>query len=91
MIEDIDAELRRRGVRPIQAVIGRPREVAEIITRAVSDGPRTTAEIHAAIGLDAKRHAVQQMLSKMTLAGELRRVSRGAYGLPPLQELAATK
>src|SRR6185369_13394924 len=41
----IDAELCARGVRPIQTVIGRPRAVAELICRALSEGPRTSAQI----------------------------------------------
>lgn len=79
-IAEIDGILRERGVRPIQQVVGRPRAVAASICVLLEGGPLTAPELARRTGKST--HAMHQMLSKMTLAGELVRVGRGRYELP---------
>lgn len=78
-IEDIDAELSRQGVRVAAKPAGRVRDTAILVLKALAKGPLDSDAIAKATG--QSKHATDQMLSKMTLAGELRRLSRGIYSL----------
>jgi hypothetical protein len=79
-VAEIDAELRTRGVRGVGTVLGRPRDASIALLRFLTHGPATVAEIQQATG--QSKHAVEQMCSKLTIDGELRRVAVNTYALP---------
>jgi predicted Rossmann fold nucleotide-binding protein DprA/Smf involved in DNA uptake len=79
-IEEIDAELERRGFRVTAKPAGRMRDVSLLVLVALNQGPRSSRDVAKATGQSA--HACDQMLSKMYLAGEVRRVGPGLYALP---------
>jgi hypothetical protein len=79
-ITAIDAELRQRGVRALETLVVRPRDVAGDVLAVLAKGPKTIHEIWLATG--QTKHGVRQMLSKLARAGEVVRVGHGLYRLP---------
>jgi hypothetical protein len=73
----IDAALFAAGVRPVEKVVGRGREVALDVIALISQGVGTTSEIAARTG--RSYGAVAQMLHLLARSGEICRVSRGVY------------
>ncbi len=79
----LDAELERRGVRPVEKPWGHPRTTSLLVLSALSGGPLAAGDVAKRTGQGI--HAVQQMLSKLFKCGEIRRVERGLYALPERQ------
>jgi predicted Rossmann fold nucleotide-binding protein DprA/Smf involved in DNA uptake len=78
-IDAIDTELERRGVRAIAKPAGRVRDVSLLVLEALANGPMRSRDV--ADRTNQTPHACDQMLSKMTLSGEIRREGRGVYAL----------
>ncbi len=79
-IDAIDADLRARGIRVDAKPRARSREVAlDLLAALAQEGPLSTVEIAAHTGQRA--HACEAMCSRLTKAGDLRRVSKGVYTL----------
>ncbi len=78
-VGDIDEELERRGVRAVERP-GRVRSVSLVVIAELAKGSLRSSDIAKVTGQSP--HACDQMLSKMCLAGELRREARGYYALP---------
>jgi hypothetical protein len=79
-IAAIDAELREGGVRALQTLVVRRRDVAADVLAVLAEGPKTISEIWLATG--QTKHGVRQMLSKLALTGEVVRIKQGLYRLP---------
>jgi predicted Rossmann fold nucleotide-binding protein DprA/Smf involved in DNA uptake len=76
-IATIDAALLAGGVRAVERVVGRTRDVSLDVLALVAKGvsaPKTIAE-----KTGQTPHAVSQMLHLLARAGEIHRVGRGVY------------
>jgi predicted Rossmann fold nucleotide-binding protein DprA/Smf involved in DNA uptake len=80
LIQAIDSELEKLGVRAAEKAPGRGRWMANRVVEILASGPLDARTIISETG--QRIAAGHQMLSKMVLAGELVRVGRGVYGLP---------
>ena len=78
-VAEVDAALVAAGVRPVQKVIGRAREVSVDVLALVADGVSAAKDIAEQTGQTP--HAVAQMLHLLAKAGEIHRVRKGEYAL----------